>query len=118
MYDRLPREIIQLIYEFDRTHHETYTKCIRELEWNNMEWVMKTLYPNLYDYKEKEEVNPIIHYFRKEQCTRNNCNHQNNSTKKSYVLPFLFLEPKTKEETIANVCKDCYLESDIKILSY
>ena len=41
-------------------------------------------------------MNPIIQYFRKEQCTRNNCNHQNDSTKKSYVLPFLFLEPKTQ----------------------
>ena len=49
MFHRLPREIIQLIYEYDNTYHEIYKKVIEEIHPFKIYKVLQTYY--IYDPK-------------------------------------------------------------------
>ena len=101
-----------------KTYREVYKNCMKEIEWNEMERCMKKTFSAIYNYKEKDHVNGLYKYYRSEQCSREKCTHQNSLKKQSYVLPFIYYDMDEQIEETANVCKDCYIKSSIKIIAY
>ena len=118
MFNKLPDELIQLIYEFDGTYRTQYRKCMKEIEWRKMEEEMKKMYPPIYNYTRTETANSLYTLFREEKCSNEGCSHQNSFTNQSFVLPFVYYDTEEKKEETGNICKDCYMKTPIKIVGY